>query len=93
MQLAEPSGAEALCPALHVLVIACRANSDLDGAWQAATRYLEAAATTGGHTRLFYATWAACGVALARRLQPGRSSPREAGKAGIGYQARLAARS
>ncbi len=67
VQLAEPSGAEALCPALHVLVIACRANSDLDGAWQAATRYLEAAATTGGHTRLFYATWAACGVALARR--------------------------
>ncbi|HET7016179.1 MAG TPA: hypothetical protein VFI65_19820 [Streptosporangiaceae bacterium] len=67
VQLAEPSGAEALCPALHVLVMACRVNGDLDGAWQAAHRYLEAAATTGGHTRLFYANWSACGVALARR--------------------------
>jgi tetratricopeptide (TPR) repeat protein len=67
VRLAEPSGAESLCPALHVLVIACRATDDLDGAWQTATRYLEAAASSGGHHRLFYATWAACGVALARR--------------------------
>src|SRR6185437_6240486 len=67
VQLAEPSGAESLCPALHVLVVASRANGDLDGAWQAATRYLEAAGKTGGHSRLFYAHSAACGVALARR--------------------------
>lgn len=67
VQLAEPSGAEALCPSLHVLVIANRASDDLDSAWQACVRYLNAAASSGGHHRLFFANWAAFGVAVARR--------------------------
>jgi hypothetical protein len=63
---AEPIGDDALCNALDVLVAACRAGEDLEGAWQAAGRLLEAAGRVGGHYRPFYAVRAAVDVALDR---------------------------
>ena len=44
----------------------CRATHDLDGAWQAATRHLEAARRVGGHYSLYYAVRDAVDVALDR---------------------------
>jgi tetratricopeptide (TPR) repeat protein len=64
--LAEPLGDDALCNSLHVLAEACRADGDLDAAWQAATRYLEAAARIGGHNRPYYAARTAVDIALDR---------------------------
>jgi len=49
------SATNPLCNSLDVLAAACRADRDLDAAWQAATRYLEAAARIGGHHRPYYA--------------------------------------
>src|SRR6266849_5301933 len=46
--LAEPLGDNALCTSLDALAQVCRADGDLDAAWQAATRYLEAAGRIGG---------------------------------------------
>jgi tetratricopeptide (TPR) repeat protein len=66
VRLAEPLGDDALCPALAALVAACRAGGDLDGAWRAATRGMEAAGRVGGHYRPYYATRDALDVALDR---------------------------
>jgi tetratricopeptide (TPR) repeat protein len=66
VQLAEQLGDDALCSSLDALAGACRADGDLDGAWQAATRYLEAAGRVGGHTRPYYAARTAADVALDR---------------------------
>jgi tetratricopeptide (TPR) repeat protein len=65
---AEDLGDDALCAALDALVEACRAtpNPDLDAAWQAATRQLEAARRVGGHLRPYYAIRAAIDVAVDR---------------------------
>jgi tetratricopeptide (TPR) repeat protein len=64
--LAESLGDEALCTSLDVLAEACRADGDLEAAWQAATRRLEAAGRIGGHYRPFYAARMAADVALDR---------------------------
>ena len=66
VRLAEPLGDDALCMALDVLVEACLGGGDLDAAWQAATRYREAAGRVGGHDRPYFAVWAALDVALDR---------------------------
>jgi tetratricopeptide (TPR) repeat protein len=64
--LAEPLGDNALCTSLEALAAACRAGGDLDAAWQAATRYLEAAGRIGGHYRPYYAARTAADIALDR---------------------------
>jgi hypothetical protein len=64
--LAEPLGANALCPALDALVAACRAGGDLDAAGRAAARYADAARRVGGHHSMYYAVRAAVDVALDR---------------------------
>jgi len=64
--LAEPLGHEALCGSHGVLAEACRRNGDLDAAWQAATRHLEAARQIGGHYRQYYAARGAADIALDR---------------------------
>jgi tetratricopeptide (TPR) repeat protein len=64
--LAEPLGDDALCLSLDVLAEACRADGDLEAAWQAATRYLEAAGRIGGHYRPYYAARIAADVARDR---------------------------
>jgi tetratricopeptide (TPR) repeat protein len=64
--LAEPLGDDALCTSLEVLAAACRAGGDLDAAWQAATRSLEAAAQVSGHDRPHDAARTAADIALDR---------------------------
>jgi tetratricopeptide (TPR) repeat protein len=66
VQLAEPLGDGAVCTSLDALAEACRAGGDLDAAWQAATRRLEAAARVGGHYRPYYAARTAVDIALDR---------------------------
>jgi tetratricopeptide (TPR) repeat protein len=66
MLAAEPLGDNALCTSLDVLAEACRADGDLDAAWQAAARYLETAGRIGGHDRPYYAVRMAVDVALDR---------------------------
>ena len=68
--LAEPLGDEALCPDLDVMAEACRADGDLEAAWQATTRYLEAAGRIGGHYRPYYAARTAVDIALDRSDLP-----------------------
>jgi tetratricopeptide (TPR) repeat protein len=64
--LAESLGDDALCLSLDVLAEACRADGDLEEAWRAATRRLEAAGRIGGHTRAYYAARTAVDIALDR---------------------------
>jgi len=64
--LAEPLGDDALCNPLDVLAQACRDDGDLDAAWQAAARRLEAARRIGGHYRPYYAARTAVDIALDR---------------------------
>jgi tetratricopeptide (TPR) repeat protein len=64
--LAEPLGDNALCNSLQALAEACRADGDVEAAWQASARYLEAAGRVGGHTRPYYATRTAVDAALDR---------------------------
>jgi len=66
VSLAEPLGDDALCTSLEVLTAACREDGDLEAAWQAATRHLEAAGRIGGHHRPYYAARRAVDVALDR---------------------------
>jgi tetratricopeptide (TPR) repeat protein len=66
VQLAESLGDEALCTSLDTLAAACRADGDLDAAWQAATRHLETAGRVGGHYRPYYAARTATEIALDR---------------------------
>jgi tetratricopeptide (TPR) repeat protein len=66
LSLAESLGDNALCTSLEVLAAACRADGDLDAAWQAATRRLEAAGRIGGHHRPYYAAREAVDIALDR---------------------------
>jgi hypothetical protein len=68
--LAEQLGDDALCTSLDALAAACRGAGDLDAAWQAATRYLEAAGRIGGHYRPYYAARTAADVALDRAALP-----------------------
>ena len=68
--LAEPLGDEALCPDLDVMAEACRTDGDLEAAWQATTRYLEAAGRIGGHYRPYYAARTAVDIALDRSDLP-----------------------
>jgi len=70
VQLAEPLGDEALCNSLDALAEACRADGDLEAAWQAATRHLEAAGRIGRHRRPYYAARMAVDVALDRADLP-----------------------
>jgi tetratricopeptide (TPR) repeat protein len=67
VRLGEPYGDETMSTALEALVKACRAAGDLDGAWQAATSWLEAAARVGGRELPYFATRGAVDVALDRR--------------------------
>jgi tetratricopeptide (TPR) repeat protein len=64
--LAESLSDDALCTSLHVLAEVYRADGDLEGAWQAATRYLASAEHVGGHNRPYYAVRIAVDVALDR---------------------------
>ena len=64
--LAERLGDSALCESLKVLAEACRADGELEEAWQAATRCLEAAGRVGGHTRPYQALKTAVDTALDR---------------------------
>lgn len=64
--LAESLGDDALCTSLDVLAEACQAGKDLEAAWQAATRFLEAAGRIGGHVRPYYAVRTALDIALDR---------------------------
>jgi tetratricopeptide (TPR) repeat protein len=64
--MAEPLGDNALCTSLEVLAEACRADGDLDAAWQAAGRFLEAAGRIGGHLRPYFAVRMAVDVVLDR---------------------------
>jgi tetratricopeptide (TPR) repeat protein len=64
--LAEPLGDKALSTGLEVLAAACRADADLEAAWQAAARYLETAGRIGGHYDPYYAARTAADVALDR---------------------------
>lgn len=64
--LAEPLGDLALCTSLDVLAEACRADGDLDAAWQAAARHVEVAGRIGGHYRPYFAGRTAIDVALDR---------------------------
>jgi len=66
VSLAEPLGDDALSGSLDVLAAACRADGDLEAAWQAATRHLEAAGRVGGHNSPYYAVRAAVDIALDR---------------------------
>jgi tetratricopeptide (TPR) repeat protein len=66
VRLAEPMGDDPICPALEVMVAVCRAEGDLDGAWQAAQRRMEAAGRVGGHIRRYYALRDLVDVALDR---------------------------
>jgi hypothetical protein len=66
VQLAEALGDDALCGSLDVLAEACRAEGDLDAAWNTATRHLEAADRVGGHYRPYYGARAAVDIALDR---------------------------
>jgi tetratricopeptide (TPR) repeat protein len=66
VRLAEPLGDDALCTALGTLVAACRAVPDLDTAWQAVTRHLDAATRIGGHYRPYHAIRDAVDIALDR---------------------------
>jgi tetratricopeptide (TPR) repeat protein len=66
VQLAESLGDGALCTSLEALSAACRADGDLEAAWQAATRHLEAAGRIGGHYRPYYAARTAADIALDR---------------------------
>jgi tetratricopeptide (TPR) repeat protein len=68
-QVAEPLGDNALCTAMDALA-ACRADGDLEAAWQAATRRLEAAGRIGGHYRPYYVS----ADRSRHRAGPGRSS-------------------
>jgi tetratricopeptide (TPR) repeat protein len=68
--LAEPLGDDNLCNPLDVLAQACQAEGDLDAAWQAATRLLEAAGRIGGHYRPYYAARTALDIALDRADLP-----------------------
>jgi tetratricopeptide (TPR) repeat protein len=63
---AEPFGDNTLCEPLQALVAACRAAGDLDAAWQAATRQMEAAGRVGEHFRPYHAVRDAVDVALDR---------------------------
>jgi tetratricopeptide (TPR) repeat protein len=67
MRLAEPLGDPVICQAAEALVAVCRASGDLDGAWQAAARGLEAAGRVGGHYRLCHATRVAVDTGRGRR--------------------------
>jgi tetratricopeptide (TPR) repeat protein len=64
--LAEPHGDVALCTSHAVLAEACRDDGDLEAAWQAATRYLEAAGRIGGHYWPYGAAESAVDIALER---------------------------
>jgi len=64
--LAEPLGDNALCLSLEVLAAVCRADGDLEGAWQAATRFLEVAGRVGGLYRPYEAALMAVDIALDR---------------------------
>jgi tetratricopeptide (TPR) repeat protein len=64
--LAEPLGDQAMCNPLDVLARACRGDGDLDAAWQAAIRHLEAAGRIGGHYRPYFAARTAFDIALDR---------------------------
>jgi tetratricopeptide (TPR) repeat protein len=66
VQLAESLGDEILCTSLDALAEACRADGDLDTAWQVATRHLAAAGRIGGHYRPYFATREAADIALDR---------------------------
>jgi len=66
VSLAESLGDDALCTSLDVLAAACRADRDLDAAWQVATRYLETAGRIGGHNRPYYAVRVGVDIALDR---------------------------
>jgi len=66
VQLAEPLGDDALGTSLGLLAEASRADGDLDAAWQAAIRYLDAAGRVGGHLRPYYAVREAADIALDR---------------------------
>jgi tetratricopeptide (TPR) repeat protein len=66
VQLAEPLGDDALCTSLGALAGACRAQGDLEAAWQAAACRLEAAVRIGGHYRPWQATLGAVDIALDR---------------------------
>jgi tetratricopeptide (TPR) repeat protein len=66
VRLAEPLGDDAMCTSLEVLAEACRADADLDAAWHAAIRYLDAAGRVGGHVRPYEATATAVNIALDR---------------------------
>jgi tetratricopeptide (TPR) repeat protein len=63
---AEPLGSESLTIGLDVLTAAHRAAGDLDAAWQAATRCLDAARDIGTHYRLYYALRSAVDIAIDR---------------------------
>jgi hypothetical protein len=66
VQLAESLGDGALCTSLGALAAACRADGDLEAAWQAATRHLEAAGRIGGRYKPYYAARTAADIALDR---------------------------
>ncbi|MEP7024325.1 MAG: hypothetical protein ABJB47_11100 [Actinomycetota bacterium] len=65
-QLGESLGNGALCTSLDALAEVCRADGDLDDAWQAATRYLAAAGRIGGHYQPYFAVRMAVDIALDR---------------------------
>lgn len=67
VQLADTIGDNVLRTALGVLIAACRADGDLDTAWQAATRGLDICRRLGGHHVLYHATRDVVDVALDRR--------------------------
>jgi len=66
VSLAESLGDDGLSGSLEVLAAACRADGDLEAAWQAATRHLETAGRIGGHNRPYYAARRALDIALDR---------------------------
>jgi hypothetical protein len=66
VKLAESLGDDALCSALDSLVVACHTDRDLDAAWRAATRQLEAARRVGDDFWPYYACRAAIDVAIDR---------------------------
>ena len=66
VQLAEALGDDALCTSLGALARACRAGGDLEAAWQAAARRLEAAGRIGDQYRPYQAVLDAVDIALDR---------------------------
>jgi tetratricopeptide (TPR) repeat protein len=66
VRLAEALGDNALCSALGVLVAVCRREGDLEQAWEAATRWVDAARQVDGHVRSHRALQVAVDVALDR---------------------------